>query len=78
MDLTTALAQTGTRKGPQCSVCKLIASPPAGTDSATLRDALASDLEHNHLARAFALITGEPAWANRGGTIRTHRTTHTS
>ena len=76
MDLTTALAQTETRKGPQCTVCKLIADPPAGTTPEQITDALNSNLEHSHLGRAFALITGDPRWANRGGTIRAHRSTH--
>jgi hypothetical protein len=76
MDLATALAQTETRKGPQCSVCKLLAEPPKGVDAGELRDALSSNLEHNHLARALAVLTGEPRWANRGATIRAHRSTH--
>lgn len=72
MNLADALAQTAAKKGPQCSVCALIAhsDPDAATQ---IRDALASDLQHNHLARAFALITGEQIWVNRGGAIRGHR-----
>jgi hypothetical protein len=76
MDLTTALAQTETRKGPQCTVCKLLSDPPNGTTRDELAQALASNLEHNHLARALAVLTGEPRWANRGSTIRAHRSTH--
>jgi len=76
MDLNTALAASQTSKGPQCSVCALVDNPPAGTTTAELATVLASDAQQAHLARAFALLTGDPAWNGRGQTIGRHRRQH--
>ena len=76
MDLATALSQTGTRKGPQCSVCHLIENPPEGTSSDEIRAALASDVTQAHLARALHVVTGDTAWISRGQAIARHRAQH--
>ena len=76
MDLATALAQTETRKGPQCSVCRLLESPPKGTTAEELKAALASDVGQNHLGRALHVISGEAAWISRGQAIARHRAQH--
>jgi hypothetical protein len=76
MDLAAALAQTGTRKGPQCSVCQLVENPPEGITPEELQAALASDVTQAHLARALHVVTGDTAWISRGQAIGRHRAQH--
>lgn len=76
MNLLDALAQTAPKKGPDCSVCHLL----AGHEQADqIRAALADvSIQHAHLARAIAAITGDVKWSEREGSISRHRRAHAS
>ena len=74
MDLKDALAQTAPKKGPDCTVCGLLATHEAADQ---IRGALADkSIQHAHLARALAVITGDAKWSERDGAISKHRRAH--
>jgi hypothetical protein len=76
MDLAAALAQTAPKKGPDCAVCRLIATHDASDEiQAALAD---KSIQHAHLARALAVITGDAKWSEREGSISKHRRAHAS